>query len=98
MNDQETKNRVILIITLTLCAFLMISLIGVYTLAWANKPSEDIWPKIFDLISVLSGALVGYIAGTQVEKTRIQNQENEYDIDVSDDFDSTADDDDDESV
>jgi hypothetical protein len=71
MDDIQTKNRVILIITITLCAFLIISLIGAYALAWTDRDPGEVWTKVFDLVSVLAGALVGYIAGQQVEKSRV---------------------------
>jgi hypothetical protein len=70
MSDDPARDRVILIITVTLCAFLIISLVGVYALAWTDKDTGDVWPKVFDLVSVLAGALVGYIAGQQVEQRR----------------------------
>jgi uncharacterized membrane protein YfcA len=70
MNTEETKNRVIVMVTITLCVFLLISLVGAYLLAWNGKETGDVWPKVFDLVSVLTGALVGYIAGSQFERSR----------------------------
>ena len=74
MNDSEAKNRVVMIITVTLCTFLLISLVGAYALAWTDRDPGEVWTKVFDLVSVLAGALVGYIAGTQVEKTRVSRE------------------------
>jgi hypothetical protein len=71
MNTEDTKNRVIIIITITLCTFLMVSLIGTFALEWAGKDTGTIWGRVFDLINVLTGALVGYVAGQQVEKSRV---------------------------
>jgi hypothetical protein len=71
MTEQETKNRVVVMVTGTLCVFLLLSLAGTFALEWAGKESGTIWGRIFDLVNVLTGALVGYLAGTQVEKARL---------------------------
>lgn len=70
MTEQETKNRVIVMVTATLCVFLLVSLFGAYALAWTDRDPGEVWTKVFDLVSVLAGALVGYIAGQQVQKAR----------------------------
>jgi hypothetical protein len=70
VTEEETKNRVIVVITTTLCAFLLLSLLGTFILEWAGKETGTIWGRIFDLINVLTGALVGYVAGQQVERGR----------------------------
>jgi hypothetical protein len=70
MTEQDTKNRVVVMVTATLCIFLLLSLVGTFALEWAGKESGTIWGRIFDLVNVLTGALVGYLAGTQVEKAR----------------------------
>jgi hypothetical protein len=73
VTDEETKNKVIVTITITICTFLLLSLVGTFALEWAGKEAGTVWSRIFDLIGVLAGALVGYIAGQQVEKSRHGN-------------------------
>jgi hypothetical protein len=77
MTEQEAKNRVVVMVTATLCVFLLLSLVGTFALEWAGKESGTIWGRIFDLVNVLTGALVGYLAGTQVEKARLTKDDSD---------------------
>lgn len=63
MLDMGTRDRITLIITVTLCAFLILSLFGTFALEWVGRDSGTIWGRIFDLVNVLAGAVVGFIAG-----------------------------------
>jgi hypothetical protein len=74
MTDADAKNRVIVTITITLCVFMLLSLLGTFALEWAGKETGTIWGRIFDLINVLAGALVGYVAGSQVQKVKIGSE------------------------
>jgi hypothetical protein len=79
MTEQEAKNRVVVMVTGTLCIFLLLSLVGTFALEWTGKESGTIWGRIFDLVNVLTGALVGYLAGTQVEKARLTKHDPDLD-------------------
>ena len=61
------RDRITWTITVTLCSFLLLSLVGTFALEWVGKETGTIWGRIFDLINVLAGAVVGFIAGQQVK-------------------------------
>ena len=64
------RDKVTWVITLTICTFLLLSLVGSFALEFAGKESGTIWGRIFDLVNVLAGVVAGYIAGQQIQSTR----------------------------
>lgn len=59
----ENRDRVTLIITITVSLFLLISLVGTLMLALREVDTGEVWDKVFNIVGVLVGAIAGYIAG-----------------------------------
>lgn len=59
----NNRDKITMIITVTVCIFILFSLVGAYALAWTGKDTGVVWPRMFDLVQVLSGGVVGYVAG-----------------------------------
>ena len=68
MSPPNLRDRVTLIITTTVCIFMLLSLVGAYALAWTDRDPGEIWSKVFDLVMVLAGAVVGYVAGERAAR------------------------------
>lgn len=79
MTPPNIRDRITMIITITVCAFMLISLLGAYALAWTDRDPGEIWNRVFDLVGVMAGAVVGYIAGERSVRTTIQREEEEND-------------------
>lgn len=75
----NTKDRVTMIITVTMCSFLLLSLVGTFVLEYVGRETGAIWGKVFDLITVLAGAIVGYIAGERVASQQAVKQATDWD-------------------
>jgi hypothetical protein len=65
------RDRITLIIAVTISAFVLIALIGAFILAVLGLDPGDVFPKVFDLIAVLVGAIGGFITGSQIEKGKV---------------------------
>lgn len=75
----STHDRVTTIVAITVSIFLILSVLGAYALAWTGKDPGDIWPRIFDVIAVLSGAVAGFIAGERTGRDRANSEEGDDD-------------------
>ena len=62
------KDRVTILIAGTISAFVLIGLVGAFILALRGQDPGQVFPKIFDLMAVLVGAIGGFITGTQIER------------------------------
>lgn len=73
--EMDARDKVVVIIAAIIGLFAILSLIGVFVLALLDKPGTDeVWGRVFDLIAVLAGGLVGFIAGQSVEKAKIKKE------------------------
>ena len=70
MSEQSMRDRITWLIAVTICAFMLLSLIGSFALEFTGRESGTIWGRIFDLVNVLAGVVAGYIAGQQIQSTR----------------------------
>lgn len=68
------RDKVTWAITLTVCAFMLLSLVGTFVLEFTGRETGGIWGRIFDLVNVLAGVVAGYIAGQQIQSTRDKEQ------------------------
>jgi integral membrane sensor domain MASE1 len=60
---RDMKDNIALILAVVIGAFLLLSLVGVFVLAWNDKAGENLWSALFALATALLGGVTGYLAG-----------------------------------
>lgn len=68
--EMDVRDKVVVWIAGIIGLFLILSLVGVFALAITDRETGAIWDRVFELVGVLSGGLVGFIAGAQTEKAK----------------------------
>lgn len=68
--QMDARDKVIVIITAVVGLFILITLIGTFVLEATGNETGTVWGRAFDLVGVLAGGLVGYVAGENVQKAR----------------------------
>ena len=58
------RDRIAMVLAVVIGAFLLLSLVGVFALAWNDKAGENLWSALFALATALLGGVTGYLAGT----------------------------------
>lgn len=75
--QMDTRDKVIIIITAVVGAFVLITLVGTFVLEATGNDTGAVWGRAFDLVGVLAGGLVGYVAGENVQKARDMKRQGE---------------------
>jgi hypothetical protein len=65
------RDKVTLIVAVTISVFVLLSLIFTFALALRGQETGTIWGQVFDLVAVLVGAIGGYVAGSQIERSKV---------------------------
>lgn len=68
--SMTSRERVSILAMSTVSLFVLASLVFTFILAVRGIEIGAVWSKMFDLIGVLVGGIVGYLAGQQVERSR----------------------------
>jgi hypothetical protein len=64
------RDKVTVIIAVTISAFVLLALLGAFVLAIRGQDPGEIFPKVFDLVAVMVGAVAGFITGSTLERKR----------------------------
>lgn len=65
---RDMKETIAFVLAVVLGAFLLMSLVGVFVLAWNDKAGENLWSALFALATGLLGGLTGWLLGTTTSK------------------------------
>lgn len=71
---RETRDAVALLLATVIGAFLLLSLVGVFFLAWNDKAGENAWSALFALATALLGGVTGFLAGRSEVGTKKEGQ------------------------
>jgi len=71
----DVRDKIVVFIAGVLGFFLLFSVGAVFFLELSGKPTGGIWGRVFDLVNVLAGGLMGYVAGQSVERSRTNGKE-----------------------
>ena len=77
--DMDTKDKVVLWIAGVVGIFMVLSLVAVFVLTLADRETGSVWDQVFNLVSVMAGALVGYITGRTLERAKKPEPPDEID-------------------
>lgn len=77
--DMDAHDKVVIWTAGVIGLFLILSLIGVFVLAITDRETGAVWDRVFELVGVLSGGLVGYIAGSSVARGRQESKRGKED-------------------
>jgi hypothetical protein len=69
----DVRDKVVVFIAGVLGFFLLFSVGAVFFLEVTGRETGNIWGRVFDLVNVLAGGLMGYVAGQSVERSRNGN-------------------------
>jgi drug/metabolite transporter (DMT)-like permease len=64
----DPRDRVAFLLTIVVGLFLLLSMVGVFILAWNDKAGENLWSALFALATALLGGVTGYLAGTSTTR------------------------------
>jgi hypothetical protein len=68
--DMDARDKVVVWLALIIGIFLLCSVTGVFVLEYQGKETGEVWSRVFDLVGVLAGGLLGYVTGTTLERSR----------------------------
>jgi len=71
----DVRDKIVVFIAGVLGFFLLFSVGAVFFLELSGKPTGGIWGRVFDLVNVLAGGLMGYVAGQSVERSRMNGSD-----------------------
>lgn len=77
--EMDAHDKVVVWIAGIIGVFLILSLVGVLLLAFTDRETGAVWDRVFELVGVLSGGLVGYIAGSSVARGRQESKRGKED-------------------
>jgi hypothetical protein len=70
--DSDTFDKAVIIVAVVIGIYVVGTLAGTFVLEVMGKETGEVWGRSFDLVGVLAGGLVGFIAGQAAEQRKIQ--------------------------
>ena len=64
----DPRDKIAGLLAVVVGVFLLMSMVGVFILAWNDKAGENIWAALFALATAVLGGVTGYLAGTATTK------------------------------
>lgn len=61
--DMNSRDKVVVWLAGIVGVFVLLSVTAVFVLELLRLDTGDVWQRVFDLVGVLAGGLVGFIAG-----------------------------------
>ena len=65
--DSDTFDKAVIIVAVVIGVYVVGTLAGTFVLEVMGKETGEVWGRSFDLVGVLAGGLVGFIAGQAAE-------------------------------
>ena len=69
--DADTFDKAVTLVAIVIGVYVVGTLVGTFVLEVMGKETGEVWGRSFDLVGVLAGGLVGFIAGQAAEGRKI---------------------------
>jgi hypothetical protein len=69
--ESDTFDKAVIIVAIVIGVYVVGTLAGTFVLEVLGKETGEVWGRSFDLVGVLAGGLVGFIAGQAAEQRKI---------------------------